>query len=95
MNTLIESTRSDLLELLAFSRPKANKKGKKRGYTTDAQGWFKAEDFGYAYWTLFCNCINMSRQSFSNDSAFAPYFEYYDEETKKKAGIFARLFSKK
>jgi len=82
-NVIVGNSRSELLELLAFSRPKANKNGPKKGYTTSGD-YLKAEDFGYAYWTLYESCIFAAKAGFGSDPAFAPYFAYYEEEKSKK-----------
>jgi hypothetical protein len=85
-NVVIGSSRKELLDLLAFARPKANKLGSKKGFELDG-AWFKAEDFGYAYWNLYENCINAASASFSSDPAFAQYFAFYEEEKNKKSFI--------
>lgn len=85
-NVVIGSSRKELLDMLAFARPKANKLGSKKGFKLDG-AWFKAEDFGYAYWNLYENCINAASANFSSDPAFAQYFAFYEEEKNKKSFI--------
>lgn len=86
----ISNNRADLLQLLAFAKPKANKKGPKDGLSFSG-----AENLSYAYWTLFENCISMAQISFAEDPAFKQFFNFYEEEiARKKKGFFARLFGK-
>ena len=86
----ISNNRADLLQLLAFAKPKANKKGPKDGVSLSG-----AENLSYAYWTLFENCISMAQISFAEDPAFKQFFNFYEEEiARPKKGFFARLFGK-
>ena len=85
----ISNNRADLLQLLAFAKPKAKKDGPKNGLSA------YTEDLSYAYWTLFENCISMAQISFAEDPAFKQFFNFYEEEiARPKKGFFARLFGK-
>lgn len=85
----ISNNRADLLQLLAFAKPKAKKDGPKDGLSA------YTEDLSYAYWTLFENCISMAQISFAEDPAFKQFFNFYEEEiARPKKGFFARLFGK-
>ncbi|MCI6603157.1 MAG: zinc ribbon domain-containing protein [Clostridiales bacterium] len=86
----ISNNRADLLQLLAFAKPKAKKDGPKNGVSLSG-----AENLSYAYWTLFENCISMAQISFAEDPAFKQFFNFYEEEiARPKKGFFARLFGK-
>ena len=86
----ISNNRADLLQLLAFAKPKAKKDGPKNGL-----GSGYTEDLSYAYWTLFENCVSMAQISFAEDPAFKQFFNFYEEEiARPKKGFFARLFGK-
>ena len=84
-NIVVSNSRGDLLSLLAFSKPKANRFGPKEGYTTYlyAGEWdnidqcFLSEDLSFAYWSLFENCINMAQVNFVDDRAFYTFFDYF------------------
>ena len=85
----ISNNRADLLQLLAFAKPKAKKDGPKNGLSA------YTEDLSYAYWTLFENCVSMAQISFAEDPAFKQFFNFYEEEiARPKKGFFARLFGK-
>ena len=84
-------TRAELLSFLSSIQPLANKKGPKNGLS----GVEEREDFGYAYYMLYGNCINKAKISFSNDKSFEPYFKLYEEMNQKPQGLFGKLFSKK
>lgn len=85
----ISNNRADLLQVLAFAKPKANKKGPKNGRSTFTEN----EDLSFAYWTLFENCVNLAQVSFPQDPAFRQFFNFYEEEcARSKKGFFARLF---
>lgn len=85
----VPNTRADLLEFLSSLQPKA--KNKKRPFLETDAGAENASP--YAYWLLYCNCINKARISFANDSSFQFFFDYFEKENAKK-GFFARLFGK-
>ena len=90
---MVPNNRSDLLQLLAFAKPKANIKGNKKGYKYTDGSYRSVLD--YAYWCLFENCISLAQVSFSNDPAFKQYFDYYERELENsKKGFFAKLFGK-
>ena len=91
MNFPVPNTRADLLEFLSSLQPKA--KNKKRSFIeTDEKARLASP---YAYWQLYCNCINKAKISFNNDKSFEPYFNYYEEMNQKPQGLFGKLFSKK
>lgn len=77
--TVIPNTRADLLELLAFTAPKADKAAPKNGVTSSHE-----ENLGYGYWTLFSNCVLMAKHNFENDPNFIQYFELYNKKAKKR-----------
>ena len=77
-STVIPNTKADLLELLAFTAPKANKNGPKSGITSA-----KEENLGYGYWTLFNNCIMIARHNFAEDPLFKQYFDAHDKMCRK------------
>ena len=89
-NVVIGNSRAELLELLAFAKSKANKNGSKKGFKLDGV-WFQAEDFGYAYWNLYENCINAAMVNFSSDPAFSQFFAFYEQEKNKK-GLLKKIF---
>lgn len=81
--------RQDLLEMLTMTKMMANSTGPKNGVNLQDE-----ENLSYAYWLLFSNCINKAKISFSNDSAFTPYIQFYDEQinrTKGFAGFFRTM----
>ena len=80
--TVIPNTRVDLLELLAFTAPKADKKAPKNGV-----GYGNQENLGYAYLELFNNCVMMAKHNFENDSSFKQYFDLYDKLNKSRGAI--------
>lgn len=89
---MVPNNRADLLQLLAFSKPKANKKGPKEG-AKNAGTVRPVEDLSLAYWMLFENCISLAQTNFINDSAFKLFFEYYNAEVSKKS-FWQKLFGK-
>lgn len=88
MNVIVGNSRQELLDLLAFSMPKANKTGDERGFTTNLVGDFQAEDLGVAYWNLFQNCIFLAKNGFASDPAFTHYFSFYEKENLKQPTPF-------
>lgn len=70
----IPNTRADLLEFLTMLEPRIDSTASKDG---------SDEDYSYAYWLLFTNCINKAKISFSNDKDFQPYFKKHKEEIEK------------
>lgn len=93
INFPVPNTRADLLEFLSSLQPKA--KNKKRSFLEDDDASALASP--YAYWQLYCNCINKARISFSNDSSFQFFFDFYEKENEKEnniKGFFAELFGK-
>lgn len=91
---IVPNNRADLLQLLAFTKSRANIKGNKDGYDYDDNDSIVSV-LDYAYWCLFENCITLAQISFSNDLAFKQFFDYYDSELEKsKKGFFAKLFGK-
>lgn len=84
VSVVVANSRVELLELLAYSMPKANKQGNESGFSA----WTKAEDLSYAYWILFQNCINLAKVSFSSDPSFAQYFNFYNQEVCKQPKKF-------
>ena len=89
MTFTIPNTRAELLGLLTSVQVLANKKAQKDGRDKMTPG---GDNLGYAYYTLFCNCINKAKISFANDKAFEPYIQYYEEMNR---GAFSKLFGKK
>lgn len=91
INFPVPNTRADLLEFLSSLQPKA--KNKKRSFIeTDDQ---KELASSWAYWQLYCNCINKARISFANDPSFKFFFDYYEQESNpQKGGFFSKLFGK-
>lgn len=85
---MVPNNRADLLQLLAFTKPKAKKNGPKDGM--DAS---RLSDLSYAYWVLFESCVHLASASFANDPAFKVYFDFYETEKNKKS-LFARLLGK-
>jgi hypothetical protein len=82
MNTVVPNTRADLLELLAFTKTKANRDGSRKGWKNVRvlfmDGWeMDCEDFGYAYWCVFEACISMAMAHFKDDPAFQIFFKTY------------------
>lgn len=92
VNVVIGDSRGELLDLLAFVRPKADRNGSKKGYNS-LGNMFKGEDLGHAYWVVFENCITAASVSFRNDPSFAQYFAFYEKDQPKKS-FFAKLFGK-
>ena len=89
INFPVPNTRADLLEFLSSLQPKA--KNKKRSLLqTGAEARLASP---YAYWQLYCNCINKARVSFADDASFKFFFNYYEEEKNRK-GFLGGLFSK-
>lgn len=86
-NTVVPNNREDLLNLLAFTAPKANRLGP-REYEKG-----EADDFSYAYWQLFENCILMAKNSFMDDASFLPFYQKHEEMTKKKPFEWYRKLS--
>lgn len=92
--TPVKNNRGDLLELLAFTKAKADKKAPKDGCVRAFKGAVcDGENLGFAYWCLFETCIGLAQASFSDDPAFKIYFEYYEKENSKKS-FFQKLFGK-
>ena len=82
-STPVRNNRGDLLELLAFSKAKADKKAPKDGCARFFKGSRLAgENLGYAYWCLFESCIGLAQASFNSDPAFKVYFDFYEKEKK-------------
>lgn len=79
-NFPVPNTRADLIEILTMIQHRINSVGPRDGGRLD-------EDFSYAYWQLFCNCINKAKISFSNDKDFIPFFNQHEEELKKTKGL--------
>lgn len=77
-STVVPNNREDLLNLLAYTAPKANRLGS-REYQNE-----QTDDFSYAYWQLFENCILMAKNSFMGDPSFLPFFEKHEIMNKKK-----------
>ena len=77
-STVIPNTKDDLLELMAFSLSKADPSKGEDSYEENG------EIYGYAYYTLFSNCIMLAKTSFSNDPAFQHYFKKYNKLVKTK-----------
>lgn len=92
VNVVIGDSRGELLDMLAFVRPKADRNGSTKGYK-HAGNMFKSEDFSHAYWRVFENCISAASVSFRNDPSFAQYFDFYEKNSQKKS-FFAKLFGK-
>lgn len=91
----IPNSREDLIDFLSSLQPMADIKGPKTGVRGGGPRGFafgkdKTEDLSYAYWILFSNCINKARLSFATDKDFIPFFDYYDEITKKGINIFRK-----
>lgn len=87
-NVVVPNSRADLLELMAFAKPKADKAAKKRGFELNG-GKFKSESLGYAYWTLYGNCIDMAKANFQDDSAFQYYFKDYEKKNRLSLSYIA------
>lgn len=98
-SVVVGQSQTELLSVLAFSKPKANKLGHKKGYSCEGLNgfMFESEDLSYAYWVLFENCINIAKAYYNSEPAFAPYFAFYEQESNKKtlAQKFMGLFKKK
>lgn len=91
-NFPIPNNREDLLETLSYIQNKADSTAPKTGVPTSPGDRMKAmnsglmdENLGYAYWLLYCNCINKAKISFANDSSFRSYFDFYEQEKNKKS----------
>ena len=87
----VPNNREDLFDFITSLQSKADPKGPRNG----RKGLDEHEDLGYAYWHLYCNCINKAKISFANDPDFAPFFAFYEsktikEEKEEKRGLFGR-----
>lgn len=92
-NASIPTTREELLGMIAFAKPKADKNGSKKGWKGNGQDDNTTEDLSFAYWTLFESCIGIAKANFQGDPAFQQYFDFYEKESqKKKSGLFSKLF---
>ena len=78
---MVPNNRADLLQLLAFTKSRANVLG---NIDEDDDSDDDISSLGYAYWCLFENCITLAQVSFSNDLAFKQFFDYYDRELEKR-----------
>lgn len=92
-NFPVPNTRADLLDFLSSVMPKANKGGSTKGINRGGTG----EELSLGYWNLFANCILKAKISFANDEAFKPFFDFYEEENKKRGqggqgGCLGKLF---
>ena len=98
----VPNAREDLLDFITSLQPKANPKGPKTGYESKMtvmsySGKEYTEDLSYAYWLLFCNCINKAQVSFHSDPDFQRFFSWYEEQKAKeeeKTGL-GKLFGRK
>lgn len=86
-NFPVPNTRADLLDFLALVQQRANSTAPKNGTSSVLSN----EDQGYAYWLLYCNCINKARINFADDSSFASFFSFYEREHRRSKGIMAFL----
>lgn len=84
----VPNTRADLLEFLSALQPLAKNKKRSKFESDDASELASP----WAYWQLFCNCINKAKISFANDESFKSFFDYYEEESQEKKGFFGKLF---
>ncbi|MBR5332640.1 MAG: hypothetical protein IKV32_05025 [Muribaculaceae bacterium] len=87
----IPNEKSELLDTLSSIQSLSNSKGAKDGILEG--DFMPVEDLSYAYWKMYCNCINKAKISFANDIAFKPYFDFYEKELnksdkKKRFGLF-------
>lgn len=73
-NYPVPNNSEDLLEFLTAIQPKAHKES---GVGGEKQ----------AYFELYSNCINKAKMSFPNDKRFAPYYAYFEKESKKNPGF--------
>lgn len=89
-STVPKNDRADLLEVLAFSKSKADKNAPKKGCKKSVD-MFSSEDLGYAYWCLFETCVNLAQANFKSDPAFNVFFDYYEKENAKQ-GFFEKIF---
>lgn len=90
INFPVPNTRADLLEFLSSLQPKAKNKKRSAIESDDKSGLASP----WAYWQLYCNCINKARISFANDPSFRFFFDFYEQESKPKKGFFSKLFGK-
>lgn len=80
MNTTVPDDREDLLGLLAFVAPKADKDAYRMSYS-----------LGAAYWTLFEGCITTAKVYYAQDPNFKPYFDKYEEMKNTKLSFLGKL----
>lgn len=98
----VPNAREDLLDFITSLQPKSNPKGPKTGYETkhtmsSYSGKEYNEDLSFAYWLLFCNCINKAQVSFHSDPDFQRFFSWYEEQKampEEKTGL-GKLFGRK
>lgn len=81
----VPNTRADLLDFLSMVQQRANATAPKNGTSSILSN----EDMGYAYWLLYCNCINKARINFADDPSFASFFAFHDREMRRGKGIVA------
>lgn len=79
----VPNTRADLLDCLASLKMKSSAIG-------PVDGGSSGENLSFAYWELFCNCIEKAKISFANDKDFIPFFNKYETELKKSKTLWGR-----
>ncbi|MBQ0049202.1 MAG: hypothetical protein KBT12_03040 [Bacteroidales bacterium] len=83
----VPNTRADLLDFLSMVQQRANATAPKNGTSSILSN----EDMGYAYWLLYCNCINKARINFADDPSFASFFDFHNREMRRSKGILALI----
>ncbi len=76
----VPNTSEDLLEFLSFVQGQAVRHDSRLMSMGGVSASIIQEQ---AYWVLFEKCINKAQINFRNDPRFTPYFEYYNEQSKK------------
>ena len=76
----VPNTRADLLEFLSFLQGKSNSIGPRNGGR-------EGNNFSYAYWLLFSNCVEKAKINFADDQAFVSFFDKHEKEVKKSKSL--------
>lgn len=83
---LIPNAKDELVELMIMAQGFASATG-----PTVESNEQSEENYSLAYWKLFGNCIQKVKYSFADDTSFAPFYAFYEQEDKRSKNLFNKI----